>query len=275
MRKVGRVWGGSFPDSAAYPLHCCPRRPFGQIREARIITDRETGRSKGASNLLLCTAEQADGCAPEALDEHICVAGYGFVTLGSGPEAQAAIRSLDGMQVGERKIAVRVAGQKGGPPPRPGGPPPTMAPQAAYHPYPATPPMGAPGAPPYWNNGMAPPQPGYGMPPAPYAYGTPPPYGAYGAPPYGAQPPGAPPPGYAPGYPPGAPSPYGYGYMPPPGYGAPPQPGQPPAEAQASAPAPAAWQPPLPSETTAAAAPAAPEGKVLSEYERFMQEMNA
>ena len=48
--------------------------PFGTIQSAQVITDRETGRSKG----------------------------FGFVEMGSDDEAQAAIKGLDGKDNGGR-----------------------------------------------------------------------------------------------------------------------------------------------------------------------------
>ena len=54
---------------------------FGQVTRATVVTDRETGRSRG----------------------------FAFVEMGSDAEAQAAIRSLDGQNVGGRTIQVNVA----------------------------------------------------------------------------------------------------------------------------------------------------------------------
>lgn len=210
--------------------------------------------------------------------------------MGSGAEAQAAIRGIDGLKMGERNVSVKVAGQKGGSGAGgagggggggggyQGGPRPAMSPMGGGYPG-APPPMVAtpPGAYPGWGGQQGPPQQqGYGAPmpmpgyaPAP-AYGAPPP--AYGAPqaPYGY---GAPPPAYGYSAPPPA---YGYGAQPPPaygGYGGPQGQGMgPPPTLQAPTtlplPAPAAWQPPLPAD-------APPETKVLSEYERFMAEMGS
>lgn len=55
--------------------------PFGQILSAKLIIDRDTGRSKG----------------------------FGFVEYGSDAEAQAAIAKLNGSTVGTRQIAVNIA----------------------------------------------------------------------------------------------------------------------------------------------------------------------
>ena len=54
---------------------------FGGVDSARIITDRETGRSKG----------------------------FGFVEMGGNDEAKAAIEQLNGTQFGGRNITVNEA----------------------------------------------------------------------------------------------------------------------------------------------------------------------
>ena len=55
--------------------------PFGTVQSASIITDRETGRSKG----------------------------FGFVEMGSDQEAQAAINDLHGKDGGGRSLTVNEA----------------------------------------------------------------------------------------------------------------------------------------------------------------------
>ena len=55
--------------------------PFGTVQSASIITDRETGRSKG----------------------------FGFVEMGSDQEAQAAINDLHGKELGGRSLTVNEA----------------------------------------------------------------------------------------------------------------------------------------------------------------------
>jgi cold-inducible RNA-binding protein len=55
--------------------------PFGAVAEATVITDRSTGRSRG----------------------------FGFVTLNSMAEAQAAIRDLAGKNFSGRKLIVNEA----------------------------------------------------------------------------------------------------------------------------------------------------------------------
>ena len=55
--------------------------PFGEVKSAKIITDRESGRSKG----------------------------FGFVEMASRDEGQQAIDSLNGTEVQNRKIIVNEA----------------------------------------------------------------------------------------------------------------------------------------------------------------------
>jgi RNA recognition motif-containing protein len=55
--------------------------PHGTVQSAQIITDRDTGRSKG----------------------------FGFVEMGSDAEAQAAIAALNGQDNGGRALTVNVA----------------------------------------------------------------------------------------------------------------------------------------------------------------------
>ena len=54
---------------------------FGTVTSAKVMMDRETGRSKG----------------------------FGFVEMGSGDEAQAAIRGMNGESFGGRQMVVNVA----------------------------------------------------------------------------------------------------------------------------------------------------------------------
>jgi RNA recognition motif-containing protein len=57
---------------------------FGTVQTAQVITDRDTGRSKG----------------------------FGFVEMGSDQEAQAAIDGLSGKMVGGRSLTVNEAKPK-------------------------------------------------------------------------------------------------------------------------------------------------------------------
>jgi cold-inducible RNA-binding protein len=58
--------------------------PFGTVERAQIVTDRETGRSRG----------------------------FGFVEMPNAREAQAAIEELHGMSVGGRILTVNEARQR-------------------------------------------------------------------------------------------------------------------------------------------------------------------
>jgi RNA recognition motif-containing protein len=55
--------------------------PYGTVQSAQVITDRDSGRSKG----------------------------FGFVEMGSEEEAQAAIEALAGRQAGGRSLVVNEA----------------------------------------------------------------------------------------------------------------------------------------------------------------------
>ncbi|MBK8235996.1 MAG: RNA-binding protein [Nannocystaceae bacterium] len=72
---------------------------FGEVTEAKIITDRETGRSRG----------------------------FGFVTYAEPAAAEQAIKELDGQELDGRTIRVNEAQNqtrpRGGGGPRDGGPP--------------------------------------------------------------------------------------------------------------------------------------------------------
>ncbi len=67
--------------------------PFGQVVDARVVLDRETGRSRG----------------------------FGFVAFSAEPEAQAAVGAMEGAELDGRRIRVNEAQERGGggAPPRP------------------------------------------------------------------------------------------------------------------------------------------------------------
>jgi RNA recognition motif-containing protein len=54
---------------------------FGQVSSAKVMMDRDTGRSKG----------------------------FGFVEMGTGDEAQAAIRGMNGQSIDGRALVVNLA----------------------------------------------------------------------------------------------------------------------------------------------------------------------
>lgn len=64
--------------------------PYGEVGRASVITDRETGRSRG----------------------------FGFVEMRNDSEGRAAIEALNGQEVGGRHLTVNEAKPRG---PRPGG----------------------------------------------------------------------------------------------------------------------------------------------------------
>ena len=66
---------------------------FGAVTSAKVMMDRETGRSKG----------------------------FGFVEMGSDAEAQAAINGMNGQSLGGRSVVVNEARPMESRPPRSGG----------------------------------------------------------------------------------------------------------------------------------------------------------
>ena len=60
--------------------------PFGEIQEAKVVLDRETGRSRG----------------------------FGFVTYSSDEAAEAAVKEMDGKMLDGRAIRVDVAREQPG-----------------------------------------------------------------------------------------------------------------------------------------------------------------
>ena len=66
---------------------------FGNVTSAKVMMERDTGRSKG----------------------------FGFVEMGSDPEAQAAINGMNGQPMGGRNIVVNEARPMESRPPRSGG----------------------------------------------------------------------------------------------------------------------------------------------------------
>ena len=67
--------------------------PFGAVQSAKVMMERDTGRSKG----------------------------FGFVEMGSAAEAQAAISGVPGQQFGGRDLVVNIARPMEPRPPRTGG----------------------------------------------------------------------------------------------------------------------------------------------------------
>ena len=65
--------------------------PYGEVSSAKVIMDRETGRSRG----------------------------FGFVEMVNDSEAQEAIEALNSSDCGGRRLTVNVARPRGDRPPRP------------------------------------------------------------------------------------------------------------------------------------------------------------
>ncbi len=76
-----KLFVGSLPFSVTEDQLHQMFAPFGAVGSAKLIMDRETGRSRG----------------------------FGFVEMANDTEAQAAIAGLNGSNVGGRQIAVSVA----------------------------------------------------------------------------------------------------------------------------------------------------------------------
>lgn len=76
-----KLYVGNLPFSTTEDQLAQVFGEFGTVGRASIVTDRDTGRSRG----------------------------FGFVEMGSDQEAQAAISALDGSQLDGRTIQVNVA----------------------------------------------------------------------------------------------------------------------------------------------------------------------
>lgn len=84
MENENKLYVGNLPYSVDEKALEELFAPYGNVVEAIVIKDRQTGRSKG----------------------------FGFVTMGSSDEAQAAIEALNGQEVEGRPIVVNVARPK-------------------------------------------------------------------------------------------------------------------------------------------------------------------
>lgn len=75
---------GNLPFTTGSPELESLFTPYGAVSRAQVITDRDTGRSRG----------------------------FGFVEMDSDTEAQAAIEALDGSDFAGRQIKVNVARER-------------------------------------------------------------------------------------------------------------------------------------------------------------------
>ena len=76
----GLSWGTS--DSGLHDAFA----EFGEVTDAKVITDRETGRSRG----------------------------FGFVTFTNGDDAQSALNAMNGAELDGRTLNVDIAQDRGG-----------------------------------------------------------------------------------------------------------------------------------------------------------------
>ena len=79
-----KIYVGNLPYSVTDSSLESNFAEFGGVASAKVMMDRETGRSKG----------------------------FGFVEMGTAEQADAAIRGLNGMSVGGRSIVVNVSRPK-------------------------------------------------------------------------------------------------------------------------------------------------------------------
>lgn len=88
-----KIYVGNLPYSVTDSSLQSNFAEFGGVSSAKVMTDRETGRSKG----------------------------FGFVEMGSDAEAQAAVEGMNGQSLGGRSLVVNEARPMEPRPPRTGG----------------------------------------------------------------------------------------------------------------------------------------------------------
>ena len=84
------IYVGNLPYSTERDELRAVFEQYGEVSSARVVTDRETGRSRG----------------------------YGFVEMPNAEQAQAAIEALNGKEIGGRKAVVNEARPREERPPR-------------------------------------------------------------------------------------------------------------------------------------------------------------
>lgn len=121
---------------------------FGEVTDARVVLDRETGRSRG----------------------------FGFVGFATEDQAQAALAAMEGAEVDGRRIRVNIAEERGGGGGAPRGPRRSGGPPAMVERRPRGPRSDGPRPPRSFDRGPSgPPGGGYGGPPG-GGFGGPPPF---------------------------------------------------------------------------------------------------
>jgi len=84
MSKVSKIYVGNINFKETAETLTTMLSPYGEVKEVKLITDRDTGRSKG----------------------------YAFVTMDSPESAQKAIDALNGTTQMDREIKVNEAEEK-------------------------------------------------------------------------------------------------------------------------------------------------------------------
>ena len=92
--QQNRLYVGNLPFKTTDDDLAKAFAPFGTVGRASVVTDRDTGRSRG----------------------------FGFVEMGTAEEAKAAITALDGKPFDGRNLQVNVARPREDRPRRGGGP---------------------------------------------------------------------------------------------------------------------------------------------------------
>jgi RNA recognition motif-containing protein len=88
-----KIYVGNLPWRATDAQLTAMFGAYGDVSEARIVTDRETGRSRG----------------------------FAFVTMSDASQAQAAINAINGSSMEGRALVVNEAREQSRPPRSPGG----------------------------------------------------------------------------------------------------------------------------------------------------------
>lgn len=87
---------------------------FGNVISARIMVEKETGRSRGFGTLSVRGVILLAGCCCCHSDIlTACVCPIGFVSYDNTASAEAAIKGMNGFQVGRKRLKVQHKKEKG------------------------------------------------------------------------------------------------------------------------------------------------------------------
>lgn len=86
---------------------------FGNVISARIMVEKETGRSRGFGTLLLLRGAAFVYDEVMQTDERATGLSSGFVSYDNAPSADAAIKGMNGFQVGRKRLKVQHKKEKG------------------------------------------------------------------------------------------------------------------------------------------------------------------